>query len=325
MLAPKGPGCISLCVHVCGNVHLCVCVCVYVHANLSACHGLTCLHEDESVPWSAKTTIPHVLFISIHANGWISICVWEETCIVELWSQIICAEGRRDESFSGRRRLKMRLMAADCEKIYKALSVHLVSSLTLGQRCCLCAQNNIVQDVHRMRWLDVYVFSICSTHLSPSSHEHRRVAFAARFGHLSSPQMIFYVTKNGAFERHLFVWLYPLKQQRINGRYDQNNFLDVSGSMYICSPTTLKTRGVRRHFILFSEPEFINPSICLKEYKVRKIQENLTLLSISDSTLSSVHIHDPLLLCPVETSCLMPVCHLTTCICCCSVDETILK
>lgn len=54
-----------------------------------------------------------------------------------------------------------------------------------------CAQNNIVHDVHRMRWLDVCVFSICSTPLSLSLHEHGYVAFAMRFRLLSSPQMIF--------------------------------------------------------------------------------------------------------------------------------------
>lgn len=83
----------------------------------------------------------------------------------------------------------MRLMAADCKKIYVALSVCLVSSLTLGQQCCLCAY--IVHVIHRMRWLDVDVFSVCSTHLSLSSHEHGYVAFALRFGHLSSAQMMF--------------------------------------------------------------------------------------------------------------------------------------
>lgn len=76
MLALKGLGWISLCVHVCVYVHF---VCAHANAvhNLSAGRGSTRLHEDESVSWSAKTEIPpslHTQFISIHANCFICNC-----------------------------------------------------------------------------------------------------------------------------------------------------------------------------------------------------------------------------------------------------------
>lgn len=56
MLALKALGCISLCVHVCGYVHLCVLP--NAARSQSACGVSTRLHGDESFSWSAKTKIP---------------------------------------------------------------------------------------------------------------------------------------------------------------------------------------------------------------------------------------------------------------------------
>lgn len=69
--ALKGLGCISLCVRIYALVCMCVCVCVSLHVNAvrdqSGCWGSTRLHEDESVSWSAHTSI-HVFVIAHKSN-----------------------------------------------------------------------------------------------------------------------------------------------------------------------------------------------------------------------------------------------------------------
>lgn len=60
----KGPG---VYLTVCACVRVCAFECVHANGvdNQSACRGLTRLHEDESVSWSAKTKIPpHTLHLN---------------------------------------------------------------------------------------------------------------------------------------------------------------------------------------------------------------------------------------------------------------------
>lgn len=74
----KGPGVYLI---GCACVHLCVCACVCAVRDQSACQDLTCLHEDESLSWSAKTKTPpahthtHIIIILIHANDLIFKCL----------------------------------------------------------------------------------------------------------------------------------------------------------------------------------------------------------------------------------------------------------
>lgn len=78
----KEPG-VYLTVYACVRyVRLCVCAHANAVRDQSACRGLTRLHEDESVSWSAKTEIPHTHFISIHANGLICNCAQEFLCTI---------------------------------------------------------------------------------------------------------------------------------------------------------------------------------------------------------------------------------------------------
>lgn len=88
------------------------------------------------------------------------------------------------------------------------------------------------------------------------------------------------------FHHFLFVWLYPVKQQQINGRW---NLSSRTCYMYrqtsLCSPTAVRTSGVRRRFLCF-----IN--IILQ----RNLQKWLNFLSVSSlcCTVVGVLVAEPL-------------------------------
>lgn len=87
----KGPGVYLI---GCACVHLCVCACVHAVRDQSA---LTCLHEDESLSWSAKTKTPpttHTHIILIHANGLICKCVpYSINSHKNTWIRVTVSEG----------------------------------------------------------------------------------------------------------------------------------------------------------------------------------------------------------------------------------------
>lgn len=92
MLALKGLGCISLCVHVCGYVRLSACTRTNAVHDQWARRGSTRLHEDESVSWSAKTkTPPHTHTSSQSMQMFWFVIVHRVYCVSQRFSANSCA------------------------------------------------------------------------------------------------------------------------------------------------------------------------------------------------------------------------------------------
>lgn len=120
MLAPKGLGCISLCMHVCGNVHLCVCVCMYMRTYRRATVWLACMKMSQ---FHGPQRPRSPTYSSSPSMQMVGILYGSKRKCASYSGETRSYARRVAKSFRGRRRLKMRLMAADCKKIYVALSL----------------------------------------------------------------------------------------------------------------------------------------------------------------------------------------------------------